>query len=104
MGMVAHAFNPSTWEAEAGEFLSSRLTWSTEWVPGQPGLHRETLSRKTKKKKKKKKKIYLFNVYEHTVADTPEEGTGSNYRWSWATMWLLGIELMTSGRAVSECS
>jgi hypothetical protein len=24
-------------------------------VPGQPGLHRETLSQKTKKKKKKKK-------------------------------------------------
>jgi hypothetical protein len=22
--VVAHAFNPSTWEAEAGEFLSSR--------------------------------------------------------------------------------
>jgi major histocompatibility complex class I len=29
-GVVAHAFNPSTWEAEAGEFLSSRLAWSTE--------------------------------------------------------------------------
>jgi hypothetical protein len=29
-GMVAHAFNPSTWEAEAGGFLSSRPTWSTE--------------------------------------------------------------------------
>jgi hypothetical protein len=42
--VVAHAFNPSTWEAEAGGFLSSRLAWSTEWVPGQPGLHRETLS------------------------------------------------------------
>jgi hypothetical protein len=52
-GMVAHAFNPSTWEAEAGGFLSSRPAWSTEWVPGQPGLHRETLSRKTEKKKKK---------------------------------------------------
>jgi hypothetical protein len=38
--------NPSTWEAEAGEFLSSRPAWSTEWVPGQPGLSRETLSRK----------------------------------------------------------
>jgi hypothetical protein len=50
--VVAHAFNPSTWEAEAGGFLSSRPAWSTEWVPGQPGLHRETLSRKTKKKKK----------------------------------------------------
>jgi hypothetical protein len=23
-GVVAHAFNPSTWEAEAGKFLSSR--------------------------------------------------------------------------------
>jgi hypothetical protein len=57
-GVVAHAFNPSTWEAEAGGFLSSRPAWSTEQVPGQPGLHRETLSRKTKKKKKKKKKSF----------------------------------------------
>jgi hypothetical protein len=42
--MVAHAFNPSTWEAEASGFLSLRPAWSTEWVPGHPGLHRETLS------------------------------------------------------------
>jgi hypothetical protein len=28
--VVAHAFNPSTWETEAGGFLSSRLAWSTE--------------------------------------------------------------------------
>jgi hypothetical protein len=28
--VVAHAFNPSIWEAEAGEFLSSRPVWSTE--------------------------------------------------------------------------
>jgi hypothetical protein len=28
--MVAHAFNPRTWEAEAGRFLSSRPAWSTE--------------------------------------------------------------------------
>jgi len=26
---------------------------------------------------------------------------GSHYRWLWATMWLLGFELRTSGRAVS---
>jgi hypothetical protein len=47
-GVVAHAFNPSTREAEAGGFLSLRPAWSTEWVPGQRGLYRETLSRKTK--------------------------------------------------------
>jgi hypothetical protein len=29
-GVVAHAFNPSTWEAEAGGFLSSRPAWSTK--------------------------------------------------------------------------
>jgi hypothetical protein len=52
-GAVAHAFNPSTREAEAGGFLSLRPAWSTEWVPGQPGLHRETLSRKNKTKQNK---------------------------------------------------
>jgi hypothetical protein len=28
--VVAHTFNSSTWEAEAGKFLSSRPVWSTE--------------------------------------------------------------------------
>jgi hypothetical protein len=54
--VVAHAFNPSTREAEAGGFLSSRPAWSTKWVPGQPELHRETLTQKKKKKKKNRKK------------------------------------------------
>jgi hypothetical protein len=45
-GVVAHTFNPSTWEAEAGGFPSSRPAWSKKSVPGQPGLHRETLSQK----------------------------------------------------------
>jgi hypothetical protein len=40
-------------EAEAGGFLSLRPTWSTESIPGQPGLHRETLSREKKKPKSK---------------------------------------------------
>jgi hypothetical protein len=30
IGVVAHAFNPSTEEAEAGGFLSSRPAWFTE--------------------------------------------------------------------------
>jgi hypothetical protein len=54
--MVTHAFNPSTWEAEAGGFLSLKPVWSTEWVIGQPGLHRETLSQKTKQNKVKNRR------------------------------------------------
>jgi hypothetical protein len=30
LGVVAHTFNPSTREAEAGRFLSSRPAWSTK--------------------------------------------------------------------------
>jgi hypothetical protein len=54
---MVHAFNPSTREAEAGGFLSLRPAWSTERVPGQPGLYRETLSRKKKQKQKQNKQI-----------------------------------------------
>jgi hypothetical protein len=60
--VVAHTFNPSTREAEAGGFLSWRPAWSTEWVPGQPGLHRETLSRKNNK-------LDLSSVSVHYVAN-----------------------------------
>jgi hypothetical protein len=35
--VVVHTFNPSTWEAEARGFLSSRTAWSAERVPGQSG-------------------------------------------------------------------
>jgi hypothetical protein len=52
--VAVHAFNPSTREAEAGGFLSSRPAWSTEWVPRPPGLHRETLSWKTNQTNKQK--------------------------------------------------
>jgi hypothetical protein len=34
---VVHTFNPSTWEAEAGGFLSSRPAWSTKWVQDSQG-------------------------------------------------------------------
>jgi hypothetical protein len=64
--VVAQAFNPSTWEAEAGGFLSSRPAF-VKWVPRQPELYRETLSRKTKikktKQKKKTKKKFFFCLF-----------------------------------------
>ena len=37
--VAVHAFNSSTWEAEAsGSLKSSRSAWSTKQVPGKPGL------------------------------------------------------------------
>ena len=51
-----HAFNPKTQKAEAGGSLSLKPAWFTEGVPGQPGLHRETLSQKKNKKQKQKKR------------------------------------------------
>jgi hypothetical protein len=42
LGVVAHAFDPSAQEAEAGGFLSLRPAWSSRTA-------RETLSRKKKK-------------------------------------------------------
>ena len=66
--MVVHAFNARNWEAEAGGHLSSRPVWSIEWVPGHPGIHKETLPwkkkvQKTKKILKKiKKKQQLYSL------------------------------------------
>jgi hypothetical protein len=54
---VEQTFNPSARGSGAGGSLSSRPAWSTEWVPGQPGLHRETLSHnKTKQQQKWKRR------------------------------------------------
>jgi len=43
-GLVVQGLDPSTWEAEAGGSLSLRPAWSTQWVPGEPVLYRETPS------------------------------------------------------------
>lgn len=41
--MVAHTFNASIQEAEAGGSLRLRPTWSREQVPGQQGTQNEAL-------------------------------------------------------------
>jgi hypothetical protein len=61
--VVVHTFNPSTWEAEEGGFLSLRPARSTQWVPGQPGLYRETLSWKTKRGWGEKKIYRLLHIF-----------------------------------------
>jgi hypothetical protein len=46
---VVRAARPSTWEAEAGRFLSLRPAWSTKWVPGQPYTEKPCLKNNNKK-------------------------------------------------------
>jgi hypothetical protein len=62
--VVSHAFNPRTRRAEGREsFELERAAWSTEAVPGQPGLPRETLTSKTKQTNKQKPGVeaHTFN-------------------------------------------
>jgi hypothetical protein len=54
--MVGLSFNPSTREAEAGGFLSSRPAWSTKWAPGQPGYIKKPCLEKTNKQTNKELK------------------------------------------------
>jgi hypothetical protein len=61
--VVAHAFNPSTWKAEAGGFLSSRPAWSTEWVPGTA---RATQRNPVSKNKTKQKKKWFLKCCAHS--------------------------------------
>ena len=51
---MVHAFNWGIWEEEAGRFHILWPAWSTEWIPGQPGLYKETLSQKKKNQNKTK--------------------------------------------------
>ena len=49
-------------------------------------------------------KRFIYFMFMSTLSfssDTQEEGIKSNYRWLWATTWLLAIELRNSGRAAS---
>jgi hypothetical protein len=49
----SNAFNPSTLEAEAGGYLSSKPAWYIQQVLGWPGINNENHVSKFKKKKLK---------------------------------------------------
>ena len=52
--MVVHVFSFSR-----QIYMSSRPAWSTHWVPGQPGLHRETPSQEKQNKTRQKAKTKI---------------------------------------------
>jgi hypothetical protein len=92
--MVAHTLNPSILEAEAGRFLSSRPAWSTKWIPGQPGLYRETLSQ-NKTRQDKNNNNNKTNIRPGMVARAINPSTWEaeadgflSWRTAWSTEWV----------------
>ena len=57
--MVAHAFNPCIWEAEAGGFLSSR--------PTMPGLQSEFQDNQGLQRNPALKKTYIYILGYHVI-------------------------------------
>jgi hypothetical protein len=87
--VVAHTFNPSTREAEAGGFLSSRPAWSTQ-VSSRTAraIQRNPVSKNKKKKNKtKKKKRAGVAVVAHTFSPSTQEveaGRSLSLRPAWS--------------------
>jgi hypothetical protein len=67
LGMVAQGFNPSTREAEADGFLSSRPAWSTKWVQDNQGYTEKPC---LEKPKEKKSYSYDENILSQYVLNT----------------------------------
>jgi hypothetical protein len=53
LGVVAHAFNLSTWEAEAGRFLRGQPDLQSEFQDSQGYIEKPCLENKTKPNQKK---------------------------------------------------
>jgi hypothetical protein len=67
--MVVHTFDPSTWETEAGRFLSSRPVWSTDEFQDSQGYTEKPCLEKPRKKKKEFIKRSLKIKSSHTVEE-----------------------------------
>jgi hypothetical protein len=65
---LAHPFNPSTREAEAGGFLSSRPACSTEFQDSQSYTEKACLEKQ--KTKQNKKKILISRTVRNIIKDT----------------------------------
>jgi hypothetical protein len=59
--MVAHAFNPRIWEAEAGGFLSSRPACLQREIQDSQGYTEKPCLKKKQNKTKQKKKIFFYH-------------------------------------------
>lgn len=65
--LVAHAFTPSTQEAEVGGFLCSRSGWFKHWVPGQDSQNTTESIIYFKRKQKDVELNYCSNFFMGSI-------------------------------------
>lgn len=82
--VVVHSFNLSTWEAEAGGTLSSRLGWSTEQQDSQG--YKEKSCPKSQREKERESKF---------LVGTSEREVIRNIKWGWRDGSALGCTRCT---------
>jgi hypothetical protein len=68
-GIVAYAFNSSTWETEASGSLSSRSAWTAEQVPEQSRLQQRNLASKTQEDKKFRFLGPIIYIWEYIIIE-----------------------------------
>jgi hypothetical protein len=72
--VVAHAFNPSTWEAEAGGFLSSRTARATQRNPVLKKQKTKTNKAKQQQQKRIKNMGTCSSYFSFTVIKYCNQG------------------------------
>jgi hypothetical protein len=80
-GVVAHAFDPSTWEAEAGGFLSLRPAWSTiqsEFQDSQGYTEKPCLKQTNKQTNKQTKSKSKNKKQNKTKQNVTSKGSNRN--------------------------
>ena len=96
---------PETWTTEPDFWVNFSIPFQSSdpvlfwnrvfWNPGTSLFHWHQFL--------KFLKIFIYFMYMSTSllsSDTLEEDVRPHCRWLWSTMWLLGTELRTSGKAV----
>jgi hypothetical protein len=74
-----------------------RPAWSTEYIPGQPELHRETLSQKSKEKEKKRRRSSRSSSITTTTTNNNNTTNNSNKKRKLARLCIRMIDGIAGG-------
>lgn len=101
---MAQAFNPGTSMGEAGRSLGSRAACSTQVAPGQPWIHRETMSQKKKIRGMMKAVLrWTLLLPDNSVFDTLMKNEEAQHGGRSISLILTSFPLIISSSVVADC-